>query len=57
MLANIASMKTTSSVIGHHDEKTLQRYNRALQLQQFVAQALYMDPYDGDGNPLTYEDH
>lgn len=53
----MVSRETTSSTIGHHDEKTLQRYNRTLQLQQFVAQVLYRDPYDGDDNPLTYEDH
>lgn len=49
-------MESTSSVIGHHEEKTLQRFNRTLQLQQFATQALYTDPYDGDSNPLTYED-
>lgn len=56
MLSNIIFMESTSSVIGHHEEKTLQRFNRTLQLQQFAAQALYTDPYDGDSNPLTYED-
>lgn len=57
MSAGMVPRKAIASVTGHRDEKTLERYDRTLQLQQNAAQALCREPYDEDGNPLTYEDH
>ena len=57
MSAGMVFRKTIASITGHCDEKTLEMYDKMLQLQQNVAQALCREPYDEDGNPLIYEDH